>query len=267
MSAIVSARTRPASRAQLGTDLAFARQRIESLEAQLSQRSRQQELLLHELNHRVGNNLAVLLGILDRQRSAAESRTGNEAAMKLSRIILGFAVVHRMLSETGWRPLRLATLCRAVLESVASGAKTATRVRVADSSIEVPSRVADRIAVVLSELAINSLTHGQGRESVDIEVRLQQYDDQVVFEYRDSGPGYPNSVLEESTAAESGSTGGLGLLSEVTRHGLGGHLTLSNDSGAKATLTFSATGSSCAAGSVEPLDAPLGAASSTGSLQ
>ena len=235
----MSARTRLASRAQLGRDLAHAQQRIESLEARLRQLTRNEELLLHELNHRVGNNLAVLLGLLDRERPAADG--GEHTARKLSRFILGFAVVHRMLSESGWRPLRLTALCRAVLESVAADAKPLIRVRVADSTIEVPSRIADRIAVVLSELAINSLRHCQDVHSVDIEVRLQHSDNQIVFEYCDSGPGYPSSVL-----AQHGPAGGLGLLSEVARHGLDGCLTLSNDSGAKATLTFPALASAAA---------------------
>lgn len=238
----MSARTRLASRAQLGRDLALARQRIESLEAQLHQRSQHEELLLREMNHRVGNHLAVLLGILDRERWTSESSAAAETSLKLSRFILGFAVVHRMLSETGWRPLRLATLCRAVLDSVASGASPAARVRVAESSIEVPCRVADRIAVILSELAINSLRHCQGLECVDLEVSLLRSDDEIVLVYRDSGPGYPSSVLE---AREP--TGGLGLVSEITRHGLDGCLALSNDSGARATLTFHGLARACVA--------------------
>lgn len=257
----MSARTRLASRAQLGRELTLAHKRIESLEAQLRQLSRHEELLLHELNHRVGNNLAVLLGILDRERPGAESGGGTETSLKVSRFILGFAVVHRMLAETGWRPLRLATLCRAVLESVVSGVKPTTRVRVADSTIEVPSRVADRIAVVLSELALNSLRHCQGLDCVDLEVSLQWIDEQIVLEYRDSGPGYPRSVLDER-----GSTGGLGLVSEVTRHGLDGRLTLSNDSGARATLTFSGLVSSCAPPGAAREGAGLTAASPSGRL-
>lgn len=261
-SAIVSDRTRLATRAQLGRDLAFARQQVESLEAQLRQLSRQEALLLQELNHRVGNNLAVLLGILDRERSTAQGSTGSGVSLKLSRFIHGLAVVHRLLSETGWRPLRLAMLCRAVLESVTSGAEPAAHVRVTDASIEVPSQVADRIAVVLSELAINSLGHCQGLAAVDIEVCLRTSDDQqIILEYRDSGPGYPSSVLKEASM-----TRGLGLVSEIARQGLAGHLTLSNDSGAKATLTFSALGS-CVSSSSGRGAARLGAVPSAGRLQ
>lgn len=260
MSAIVPTRTRLATRAELGRDLACARQQIESLEAQLSQQTRHEALLLHEMNHRVGNNLAVLLGILDRERSAAQAGAGTETSLKLSRFILGFAVVHRMLSETRWQPLRLALLCRGVLESVASGAEPAARVSVADSAIEVPSRVADRVAVVLSELAMNSLQHCQRGVSVDIEVRLHRSADQIVLEYRDGGPGYPSSVLND------GSPRGLGLVAEIARHGLDGRLTLSNDPGAKATLAFSALGWYPSGGS-GPDGAARGAGAAPGRLQ
>jgi two-component sensor histidine kinase len=157
--------------------------------------------------------------------------------MRISRFILGLAVVQRMLSETGWRPLRLTTLSRAILESVVSGVKPDVRLRVADSSIEVTCRAADRIAVVLSELALNSLRHCGDRNVVEIDVRLWASEGQVVLEYRDSGPGYPERVLCEQPLL-----GGLALISELARQGLEGSIALSNAPGAMATLTFSASG-------------------------
>ncbi len=254
----MSARAPLASTAQPGREPSLAQQRIEALEAQLSQLSRQNELLLQELNHRVNNNLSVLLGILDREQQAEQGHARAETALKLSRFVLALAVVQRLLTETGWRPLRLAFLCRAVLESVASGV-AAVRVRVTDSSIEVPSRVADRIAVILSELANNSLKHCRQCESPSIEVRLQERAGQLVFEYRDSGPGYPGAVL----GAAGSMAGGLGLVSEVVRHGLGGSLELANDSGATATLTFALSGTVRPPDSSEASDAARAPSSSS----
>jgi two-component sensor histidine kinase len=275
----LSARSRHPSRAQLGRELACARRRIaeleqalacestesraagsgtdsstlNALEAELRQLSRQKDLLLHEMNHRVGNNLAVLLGLLDRERAATQGPVapgscpvnagsrpvGADAPTKLSRFILGLAAVQRMLSETGWRPVPLAALCRAILESVVSGSQPAARIRVADSSISVSSRVADRIALVVSELALNTLRHCGDRQLVDIEVRIRTNEGQIVFEYRDSGPGYPEGL-------RPGATGGLGLVAELASHGLDGTLALSNNSGATATLTFPAGDHPCA---------------------
>jgi two-component sensor histidine kinase len=260
----LSARSRHPSRAQLGRELACARRRIEeleralgarepevrpllqkagaassrleALEAELRQVSRQKDLLLREMNHRVGNNLAVLLGLLDRERAVTQGPAGASGPNKLSRFILGLAVVHRMLSETGWRPVPLAALSRAILESVLSGSQPAARVRVADSSVSVSSRVADRIALVLSELALNSLKHCGNRQLIEIEVRIRTNQQRVVFEYRDNGPGYPTGLVRLT-----GSTGGLGLISELASHGLDGTLALSNNSGATATFTFSAS--------------------------
>lgn len=224
--------------AQLQQELAAAGLRLQALEAELCQLAQQRDLLLHELNHRVGNNLAVLLGILDRERFApGGAALGAAASSRISRCIRALAVVQQMLSQVGWQPLRLATLCRAILESVVAGVKPAARVRVPDSAIEVPSRIADRIAVVLSELALNSLRHCSGREVIELEVRLRASADQLVFEYRDSGPGYPAPVL-----AQLPTVGGLGLLAELASQGLEGSLALSNEPGAVATLTFSASG-------------------------
>jgi two-component sensor histidine kinase len=223
--------------ARLQQELAAAGVRLQALEEQLCQLAQQRDLLLHELNHRVGNNLAVLSGILDRERSAPGGALAPAASSRISRCILALAVVQRMLSQVGWQPLRLATLCRAILESVVAGVTPAARVRVPDSAIEVPSRIADRIAVVLSELALNSLRHCSGHDVIELEVRLRASADQLVFEYRDSGPGYPAPVLAQLPA-----TGGLGLLAELVSQGLEGSLALSNQRGAVATLTFSASG-------------------------
>ncbi|WP_226549185.1 response regulator [Celeribacter naphthalenivorans] len=100
---------------------------------------------------------------------------------------------------------------------------------------------------VLSNLVSNALHHaGPGPISIDIARSGQDAQEELVFRIRDSGPGYPPSVLGSVAlapppigAGEPGSGFGLHVAFDATRR-LNGKLKLQNppDGGAEACLTL-----------------------------
>jgi two-component sensor histidine kinase len=89
------------------------RRRAEDALRELAERNR---LLASEVNHRVGNNLAGLLGLLAEMTSRATDVRTFSAAIEGR--LRGMAQVHRMLSEAGWSLLDLRALVQAAAEAM-----------------------------------------------------------------------------------------------------------------------------------------------------
>jgi two-component sensor histidine kinase len=201
--------------------------------------------LLHDVNHRVKNNLMRLTEIIRLEREqAAPSERGLKAALSdLESRLLGMEVVHSMLSSTQWKPLSLSDLLTQILTSALSGSPIRQRIRV---SVATPSEAlwvvpeqAAALALIFNELATNSVKHAfRDREQGCLSVRVQIEEKsggraRIRLDYRDDGPGWPEPVLQGHYKRV-----GLQLVEASVRSPLRGQMILRNDGGAAAELSF-----------------------------
>ena len=209
--------------------------------------------LLQEVNHRVQNNLTALIGLLyiEQEYARAENRAAHKAiTQSLTIRIGGLATVHSLLTASEWAPLPLNYLAGQVI-------KSAMQIRPRDktvfidappSPVQVTADQAHHLALVINELATNTIKHTlPGRNEARISVRTALEDDglashaiglashTVVFEYRDDGPGYPEDVLRLERHAA-----GFDLINNLIRKSLRGELSLHNDGGAVAVIRIPA---------------------------
>ncbi len=193
--------------------------------------------LLKEVNHRVKNNLVAILGLLlaEKRYTPANGRFYVEPAIDgLSHRIEGLLEVHQMLSESKWAPMCLSDLAtrivHAVLNTVPPGQHVV--VDISPSPIEVSPRQANNLALVINELATNTVKYALARrETARIAIRAAVEGDMIYLEYRDDGPGYPEEMLRLERYNV-----GLYLLQTLVKHSLHGTLTLANDGGAVAIM-------------------------------
>jgi PAS domain S-box-containing protein len=200
--------------------------------------------LLHEVNHRVKNNLMRLAEIvrLGYEHTPPAELSLRTALQDLGRRLEGMTVVHTMLSTARWSPLPLTDLVTQVIQAALHGASThhliCVSVDVPGEPLIVPEQ-ATALALILNELATNSLKHAlNNRAEARVEVRVRVEDRAegrplVRLEYRDDGPGWPETVLRGRV-----DTLGLSLIQATTRSPLRGGLKLSNRAGAVAELSF-----------------------------
>ncbi len=220
------------------TERKQAEQEREQLLEQVRQDAETKATLLREVNHRVKNNLAAIIGLLYAQldRSGAAARPEYRAAIQeVTHRIEGLSVVHGLLSKAQWAPLRLDELAERIagtaLQSLPAGQ---VQVEVKPSRVLVSPDQAHTLALALNELALNVGKHAlQAGASAHVSVDTTVQENQAVLVFRDDGPGYPEEVV---TGRHVGV--GLGLLRNLVRQNLRGQMALRNEGGAVAEICF-----------------------------
>jgi two-component sensor histidine kinase len=227
-------------------------------QSQLHEQVRQDAIikteLLNEVNHRVKNNLMAISGLLLMEQRYAPLTKCPSLAVTLDRLnqrIQGLAEVHRLLSESNWTPLPLSELVGRVIQVALNALPSdrEVRVEITPTDLRVSPRRSGNLALLINELVTNTLKHAlpsAGRSPMThIRVSFAQVKETIRLEYRDSGPGYPDWVLETSQAqqrglqgAESAQTLGLTLIRRLASEALGGSLTLANNRGAITIIQF-----------------------------
>ncbi len=200
---------------------------------------RVKEALLHEVNHRVKNNLAAIVGLLyaEQRYARAEEQLVYAALLtELTGRVQGMATVHTMLSAAGWAPLPLNELARQVIHAALQGLPRGKhlQVDVSPSSLTVSPDQANSLALVINELATNTVKYALvEQDAVRIAVNIVQQDQEVLFEFRNDGPGYPPRVLQLLDYNV-----GLYLVHTVVEGNLRGKVELRNDPGPVTAIRF-----------------------------
>ncbi len=196
-------------------------------------------VLLREVNHRVKNNLATIIGLLYAEKRYArgeELDTFRAMMDELINRIQGLATAHNMLSASTWAPLSLSELATQVVAPSLRALSPDKRVEVevSPSPLCVDARQAGSLALVFNELTTNVVKYAlAGRATARITVQITGGGDTVQCEFRDDGPGYPEAVLrlEQHNV-------GLYLIQTIVRKDLQGELALRNDGGAVTLIKF-----------------------------
>jgi PAS domain S-box-containing protein len=194
--------------------------------------------LLHEVNHRIKNNLTAIIGLLyaERHHAQTKDRTYQDILNTLINRVQGLATVHELLSASEWRSLLLSDLARQIIHAALHVLSPPQRVLVdvSPSPVEVSPAQANHLALVINELATNSLKYAlPKRDKGQITVQITQEENTIWFQFQDDGPGYPEDVLNLEHKNV-----GLYLIQNIVHNNLHGELTLRNDHGAVTVIRF-----------------------------
>lgn len=207
-------------------------------------------ILLREVNHRVKNNLSVIVGLLyAEQRLAGEGEKRSSQAVRRDLInrIQGLATVHSLLSASEWAPLSLTDLAQQLIRSSLQALPEEAHVEVvvSPSQVRVSPDQAHNLALILNELVTNTIKYALSERSTGrITVDVTEEGGTIEVIYGDDGPGYPEGIVQGN-----GLEGNVGfrLINNLMERSLGGDLELRNGSGeeaegvgAVAVLTFGA---------------------------
>jgi two-component sensor histidine kinase len=184
----------------------------------------------------VTNNLVAVLGLMSFEKNHARSDPQSimAAMTRLDQHIRGLLQVHRMLSRSSWAPVPVHELAGQIIHAALQAVpwRQAAVVTVKPGAEKVSPRQAGALAMVINELATNSVKYGNpAGGAVTIGFEAESDPEGMTLRYRDNGPGYPPEVL-----AQERSNIGLKLIHELVKGTLGGQVTIANDHGAVTTL-------------------------------
>lgn len=203
----------------------------------------EKEVLLREIHHRVKNNLAAVVGLLDLQRQSLREADPAFVMRNLANRIKSMALVHERLYRSD-------NLSRIDFEDYLKGLLSHIRVslglthliesKIESSGTEMALDIAVPCGMIVNELVSNAFEHafpggaprpGEGKCIVTVSAKSEG--DSYTLVVADNGVGLPSDLQWEKTRSL-----GLRLVRMLGRHQLGGTIELDNTAGSTFTLTF-----------------------------
>jgi PAS domain S-box-containing protein len=196
----------------------------------------QQRVLLHELNHRVKNNMQMLQSLLSSSARRTTSTEAREVLQEASGRIGAMAAAQRVLyRNTKATRFNAAEFFAAVCETARHAFPPGIHVACQAAPIELGNDAAMPLALILNELLTNAVKHGmEGRERGTIQVTFTCRDETCVLNVEDEGPGFD---FEQAKSRSSG----LGLVQGLVRQ-LGGTFSSRRIPTARAGIEFTRGG-------------------------
>jgi two-component sensor histidine kinase len=152
------------------------------------------EILMHEVNHRVANSLAMVSSLVGLQKNAVkgDERTAGALAETQSRI-QAVALVHQRLYASGQvTEVDIDEYLRSVLEQFQSSTGSADRVTLTYDiePVRLPTDATINLGVVAAEWVMNATKYAYPDSRGEVRVKLErQGDGSVVFSVADDGVG------------------------------------------------------------------------------
>jgi len=222
------------------TDITERKQTEEHLTVALAER----EVLLREVHHRVKNNLAAIIGLMDMQRGILDDPAERGVLAELSDRIRSMSLVHEKL----YRAESLANIdFHDYIQALVSHLRTSfgsprIQCEVDAKGVEMPLDLAVPCGMIINELITNALKYAfpqrcpsPGNKTCRIRVTAGCDHGAYTLTVADNGVGIPPGY--DWTKAK---TLGLLLVRMLGQHQLGGSFELDSSGGTRFSLTFTA---------------------------
>lgn len=231
-------RVRRAERAlqQMNRKLAdLAKQNYELYE-QARADAEERALLLKEIDHRVRNNLAVIMGLVSMERNRRPTRRPAEALASLENRLRSFLLVHESLRRQNYGAVPVREIVERMAQRLRNNLVLDGRVRLDVSGDIDPlgERQGFALALAMNELLTNAFRHAfpDGREG-RIRIRVDDLGTAVRLEVSDNGVGMPPAP--ETAVLGSGRS----IIDALVHGDLGGHVEYAaGDPGTRVVLSF-----------------------------
>ena len=200
------------------------------------EREKMKEILMKEMNHRIKNNLQIIISLLNLQRAKADSPELIESFDESINRMQSISMLHRMLyqennsAEVSAKKY-IDELVDYMIHSFGIEDDCELSLEIGDFGLNVETAV--NIGLLINEMITNSVKHARSEENgIRIEISLKEENGKRSMKYRDSGPGIP----EEH---QGGNSAGLGmqLIFNLAKQ-LGGELKTVDSNGTLFILTF-----------------------------
>ncbi|MFL5135884.1 MAG: sensor histidine kinase [Microvirga sp.] len=186
--------------------LAEARERGERKRAQdaLQQMLDERTALLHELDHRVKNNLQLLLSLIGIEVRQAEDEQVRQVLGRMKERMQALAAAHRDLYDgQGSTRFDASSFAKGICEELTSSVPDVRITLEFDvENVDVEAAKAAPMALLFNEIVVNALTHAYKERHGKLKLLLRVRDGTLLFQLSDDA-----FSLEEKEAAQKSASG------------------------------------------------------------
>lgn len=193
-------------------------------------------LLLRELDHRVRNNLSVIMGLVSMERNRRPPRSTADALTSLENRLRSFLTVHDALRRKNYRAVPVREIAERLAQRLRNSMTESAVVglEVEGDSAPLNERQGFALALALNELISNAFQHAfpDGRSGT-VKIRVEDVDDEVRLEVVDDGVGIAASGAIELHGS------GHSIVDALVHGDLGGRVEwIADDVGTRVRLAF-----------------------------
>jgi len=210
-------------------------------ELEIAASLKEKEVLLHELHHRVKNNLQIISSLLDLQANRIEDETALAVLQESSHRVRAIGRIHQSLYQSeNWTQVDLAaylrTLCEDLVGSYRTGGEPVSlEFQLEDVTLDIDAAIP--CGLIVNELVTNATQHAFGADekgTIGIDLRTEG-SDHLALTVWDDGQGMPPEV--DFHRAESL---GLRLVRSLVRQ-IKGSIDISREGGTRLEIRFRPT--------------------------
>ncbi len=196
--------------------------------------SEERGLLLKEINHRVKNNLALIVGMLNLEASKRNSDLCNKHIADIVNRVNALSTVHSLLSANQWQPVNIRDLCQQIIGNTLTHNRH-PQIQINHTDLTIEASQAHNMSLIVNELATNTAKYTPGIEPLIVSIQIEATENNLSFVYQDNGPGYPAAIMEQDSF---GSGIGIQMMNGIVTMSLGGEIHFSNAGGARTEIVF-----------------------------
>jgi two-component sensor histidine kinase len=182
--------------------LIISRKKLRIAKQEVSQKLKENQLLFQEVNHRVGNNLELILSIVRFQAEEISNPALKEKFINLESRISTIAIAHQQFMVTDRAFTGNMHNLKAYIYKIS---KSLQQVAVRPISyhqnipdIDMPIDTVLPIGIILNELITNSIKHAETVGTLVIELAVHQKNKIVTLNYKDSGTNFKATENDDS---------------------------------------------------------------------
>ncbi len=152
----------------------------------------EREVLLREVNHRVGNSLQIIASLLHLQATASAQKDVKAALTNAMGRVAAVAQVHRRLyTSEDLKSVMLNQYLESLLEDLRRSAEgnKMSRLTLAADSVEIDPDRAVAIGIIVNELVMNAVKYAYPDGAGPIHVELRSASDELTLSIADNGVG------------------------------------------------------------------------------
>lgn len=188
--------------------LAEARERTEKRQAQdaLQKLLDERTALLHELDHRVKNNLQLLMSLIGIEIRHAKDKVTSQVLERMRERLRALGAAHRDLyDKRGSSRFDVSNFARGLCEELTAAVFEVTIAPEFDvENIEVEAAKAAPMALLFNEIVVNALTHAYKERHGKLKLAMRVREGRLLFQLSDDA-----FSPDEKQAAQNGASGAI----------------------------------------------------------